>query len=71
MVYDVEGSRVNYNDFALGIDTPVGAEGNAQARIQLRQEIDVPAGLSWLRIGVHDRLSGRMGTLEIAVNAGK
>lgn len=71
VVYDVEGVRVNYNDFALGIDTPVGAEGNAQARIQLRQEIDVPAGLSWLRIGVHDRLSGRMGTLEIAVNGGK
>jgi VWFA-related protein len=68
VLYDPEGIRVNYNDFALAVDTPVAAESNPQARIELRQAIDAPAGQSWLRIGISDRMSGRMGTLEIPLN---
>jgi VWFA-related protein len=71
VVYDQEGIRLNYNDVALAVDTPAAAEANPQARIQLRQEIDVPPGQSWLRIGVNDRMSGRMGTLEIGLNVAK
>jgi len=67
VLYDPEGIRINYNDFALGVDMPAGAE-NVDARIQVSQEIDVPAGQNYLRLGVSDLRSGRMGTVEIPLN---
>jgi hypothetical protein len=33
--------------------------------IRVRQQIDVPAGAAWIRIGVRDKLTNRMGTLEV------
>jgi len=37
----------------------------------MHQEIDLPEGQVYLRIGVHDILSGRIGTVEIPVTVGK
>jgi len=59
VAYDVEGIRENYTDGGFAVD---GAPGQ---RLRLHQEIDLPAGKVYLRIGVRDLMSGRMGTLEI------
>jgi len=59
VAYDVEGIRENYTDGGFAVD---GAPGE---RLRLHQEIDLPAGKVYLRIGVRDLMSGRMGTLEI------
>ena len=59
VAYDVEGIRENYADGGFAVD---GAPGQ---HLRLHQEIDLPAGKTYLRIGVHDLMSGRIGTLEI------
>jgi VWFA-related protein len=61
----------NYNDAGLAVDTPAAMDSNPQARIRLTQQIDVPRGQTYLRIGVHDLMSGRIGTLEIPLNGSK
>jgi hypothetical protein len=33
----------------------------------MHEQIDLPPGPVYLRLGVHDLLSGRIGTVEIAV----
>jgi VWFA-related protein len=66
VAYDAEGIRVNYTDGGFAVDTPP-APGTQQG-IRMHQEIDLPAGLVYLRIGVHDLISGRMGTVEIPLN---
>lgn len=72
VAYDVDGLRVNYADQALGItQTQEQAAKALQGGLPLRQQIDLPAENVYLRIGVHDMLSGRIGTLEIPVPAGK
>lgn len=71
VLYDAEGIRINYNDVGLSVDTPAAAEGNPEARIRLAQEIDVPAGESYLRLGVSDLMSGRIGTVEIELDVKK
>jgi VWFA-related protein len=68
VAYDVEGLRENYTDVGLGVDTPPAQEHDG---IQLHQEIDLPAGRSYLRIGVHDLISGRIGTVEIPLVVAK
>jgi hypothetical protein len=68
VLYDPEGIRINYNDFGMGFDSTTEASGEP---IHLSQQIDVPAGQSYLRLGVSDLLSGKIGTLEIALNVRK
>lgn len=71
VAYDVEGIRVNSTDAGLGVDlTDAQAQQALTDGIQMHQEIDLPAGDVFLRIGVHDILSGRMGTVEIPVKVG-
>jgi VWFA-related protein len=68
VVYDGEGGRQNYTDSALGVDlTDAQATQALTDGILLHQEIDLPAGEVFLRLGVHDILSGRIGTVEIPV----
>jgi VWFA-related protein len=69
VAYDAEGIRLNYTDQGFAIDTPA-AEGKQQG-LRLHQEIDLPAGDIFLRIGVHDLISGRIGTLEIPLQIAK
>jgi hypothetical protein len=68
VLYDPEGTRINYNDFGLAVDAPAAAESSGDARLRLTQTIDVPMGQSFLRLGVDDRISGRMGAIEISLN---
>lgn len=69
VAYDPEGTRLNYTDQGFAIDTPVAQE--KQQGIRLHQEIDLPAGEVYLRVGVHDLISGRIGTVEIPLQVGK
>ena len=72
VAYDVNGNRVNYADQALGVtQTQDQAAKALQGGLPLRQQIDLPAENVYLRVGVHDMLSGRIGTLEIPLPAGK
>lgn len=68
VAYDVEGIRLNYADVGLGVDTP---PAHAQEGIHLHQEIDLPTGKVYLKIGVRDMLSGRIGTVEIPLTVAK
>ncbi|HEY1502107.1 MAG TPA: VWA domain-containing protein [Acidobacteriaceae bacterium] len=68
VAYDAGGTRENYADVGLGVDTPPTQEHDG---IHLHQEIDLPAGHVYLRIGVHDLISGRIGTVEVPLTVAK
>jgi hypothetical protein len=61
VAYDAEGIRLNYTDGGFAVNTAA----NPQQGIRMHQEIDLPAGQVFLRVGVHDLISGRIGTVEI------
>ena len=67
VAYNNEGIRVNYADRALGISQTTEQTTAAQGRLSMHEQIDLPPGPVYLRLGVHDLLSGRIGTVEIAV----
>ncbi len=68
-VYDPEGKRLNFTDAGLEVTlTAAQMAHDMQAGMRVRQEIDVPAGPVWLRLGVRDATSGRIGTLELGLN---
>jgi hypothetical protein len=72
VAYDTGGIRMNYTDQALGVtQTQDQAARSLQAGLPLHAQIDLPRQNIYLRVGVHDMLSGRIGTVEIAVPAGK
>ncbi len=71
VAYDVEGIRENYTDNGLAINRLALSPGQTDQSIRLRQEIDLPTGRNYLRIGVLDLVSGRIGTVEIPVTVAK
>lgn len=71
-VYDANGTRLNFTDAGLDVKLTAAQMPDAkQNGIRVRQEIDVPGGPVWLRLGVRDVSSGRIGTMELALNGGK
>jgi VWFA-related protein len=72
VAYDDEGIRINYADQGLSLtQTSQQAAKSLQAGLGVHEQIDLPAGRVYLRVGVHDLLSGRIGTAEIPVVANK
>jgi VWFA-related protein len=70
-VYDVDGKRVNYSDVGLEVDLTAQELARAlRLGIPVHQEIDLPAGDVYVRIGVRDATSGRLGTVEIPIRQG-
>ena len=65
VLYDRAGLRQNYND--TGLEVNLTAEGPLRP-IHLQQQIDAPQGQTFLRLGVNDLMSGRIGTVEIPLN---
>ncbi len=64
--FNREGIRQNYTDAGMEVDlSPEHAASAAQDGIRLHQEIDLPEGQNWLRIGVADMTSGQIGTVEV------
>ena len=43
----------------------VTAEGNQRGVFRVRQQLDVPVHAAWIRIGVRDNLTNRIGTMEV------
>ena len=73
VAYDDEGIRENYADRALELDQTQQQAALAATRggLPLHEQIDLPAGNVYIRVGVHDLLSGSIGTLEIPIAAGR
>lgn len=71
-VYDSQGKRLNFTDAGLEVTlTAAQMASDMRNGVRVRQEIDVPAGPVWLRLGVRDATSGRIGTLELVLNGKK
>lgn len=68
VAYSPEGYRLNYTDGAFGVDRPAAV---ATQPVAMHQEIDLPAGAVFLRVGVRDMLSNRIGTVEIPLSVDK
>jgi hypothetical protein len=72
VAYGSEGIRENYTDVPLGVRlSPANLEQAQTQGIELHQQIDLPEGRGFLRVGVHDMISGRIGTVEIPVDVQK
>jgi len=70
-VYDVDGKRVNYSDTGLEVDLTAQELARAlRLGIPVHEEIDLPASDVYLRVGVRDATSGRLGTVEIPIGQG-
>jgi hypothetical protein len=64
--YDVDGNMLNST--SQSIDLPLSAEAYAKLQhspFQFAQELDLPPGDIFLRIGVHDTTADHIGTVEI------
>lgn len=71
-LYNVDGKRLNSTD--AGMEVTLTREQMAAAMrggVRVRQEIDAPAGLAWLRLGLRDAANGRIGTVELGWNEWK
>jgi hypothetical protein len=70
-VYDRYGDLVNWKSKAIEMEIkPYAYNAFLQQGLQLPEEIDVPKGQQlWLRTGVYDAATRRVGTLEIPLSA--
>ncbi len=64
-VFDAESRMLNgiVNE-ATGVDS-TRSEVSKSGVFRVRQQLDVPVSTVWIRIGVRDNLTNRMGTLEV------
>jgi len=46
-------------------DISASSEATKTGVVRVRQQLDVPVHATWIRIGVRDKLTNRMGTLEV------
>jgi VWFA-related protein len=66
VAYDDAGNRINYldNTFRVKFDAKQLAQATTSG-ISARIPLDVPAGRHFLRVAVHDLVSGSVGSLEV------
>lgn len=63
--FDVDSRMLNgIVNNATG-DISVTSEANKTGVFRVRQQLDVPVQATWIRIGVRDKITNRMGTLEV------
>jgi hypothetical protein len=63
--FDADSRRLNGIVNNATADTTTARETSKSGIFRVRQELDVPAGAAWIRIGVRDKLTNRVGTLEV------
>lgn len=70
VVYSPQGRRLNNTDAGLQVTLTAAQAARPLDRggVRVRQEIDVPAGPVRLELGVRDATTGRIGTLDLALN---
>ena len=67
-IFNLDGKRLASTDVGLDSDlTPTQMKTAMQKGILVNQEIDAPADSEFLRVGIRDASSGRVGSLEIAL----
>jgi VWFA-related protein len=72
VAWDADGKRVNFIDRALAVNLTVDQSAQiVHTGLPLHEEIDLPAGEIYLRVAVHDRASGRIGSIEIPLRVPK
>jgi VWFA-related protein len=63
--FDAESRMLNNIVNETTGDVSASSEASKSGIIRVRQQLDVPAHAAWLRIGVRDKLTNRVGTLEV------
>jgi hypothetical protein len=72
IAYDGDGKKLNYVDQGLAINlTETLYQQVMHGGIPIHQEIDLPAGLVYLRLIVHDLDNSRIGSTEVPVPVAK
>ncbi len=72
IVYDRYGKIVSRKDHLVGLSIKPDVYAVFQSTgVQLHAEIGVPKGNLWLRTGVYDQASQKVGTLEVPLSAVK
>ena len=67
-LYDGAGKRVNSTDAGLEVTLKAAQVAvDSKSGVHVRQEIDVPAEDVFLRLGVRDASSGKIGTVEVPI----
>jgi VWFA-related protein len=70
IAYDRYGNIGTRKDFLVPFSfKPAVYTLSQQTGVQLRAEITVPKGQYWLRTGVYDQGSGKVGTMEVALSS--
>ncbi len=70
--YDADGNVVTSLRQAISVNLPAEQAAQlAQSPFRYFQQIDLPPGALFLRIGVLDRASNKVGTLEIPLTVPK
>jgi VWFA-related protein len=66
IAYDRDGKALNSVSNTLNISVPSSEYPRfMKAGIQYREQLDIPAQAAWLRAGIFDPSSGRVGSLEV------
>jgi hypothetical protein len=66
VAYDRDGAALSSIDKAFNVNlSPERFNLVMEKGLQMHQEIDLPAGEIYLRTGIHDLASDRVGTVEI------
>ncbi len=72
IAYDGDGNRLNYVDRGVAINlTDALYEQVMHGGIPVHQEIDLPGGVIYLRLVVHDLGTSKVGSTEVPVNVAK
>lgn len=70
IAYDKYGQIITRKDYLVPLAIkPDTYKGFQQTGVQLYSEVDVPKGQYWLRTGVFDQTTRKVGTLEVSLNA--
>jgi len=70
IAYDKYGQIITRKDYLVPLAIkPETYKGFEQTGVQLYSEVDVPKGQYWLRTGVFDQATHKVGTMELSLNA--
>jgi VWFA-related protein len=72
VAWDADGQRVNFTDHTYNANLDPGkVAGVLKSGLPAHQEIDLPSGVIYLRLAVHDLRTGRIGSMEIPLRVPK
>jgi VWFA-related protein len=63
--FDADSIMLNGTVSDATVDSATTPEASKTGVFRVRQQIEVPVKAAWIRIGVRDKLTNRMGTLEV------